>query len=106
MSQGVVIYPALWLIMIDEFVCILGRSVVKVAYAVEFVVLVSGIFPSIMTESVEGAWRLQDAGSVSMRAPIKMELFFTETRVPEFHPRGSPRLNEQKLILSAISSFI
>ena len=107
--QGGAISPVLWLIVMDKILRTLDSSGVKVvAYADDLVILVSGMFLSIMSDIMEGAlrkvclWAARCGLSIN---PTKTQLmlFTTKTRIPEFH---LPRLNEQRLVLSSNVKYL
>lgn len=94
MFRGDAIPSVLWLIVMYKIIRILVRSGVKdVVYANHLVILVSGVFPSVISEIKEGLLK-----NVCLRANRGgLGINSTKTDVI-LHP---PRLNEQRLGLSS-----
>lgn len=107
--QGGVISPLLWLLVINKILLRLDNMRIKtVAYADDVVIIVSGLFPSVLSEIMNGAlealndWATRSGLGVNPRKTEVM-LFTTKTKIPKFDP---PRLSGIEIPLSTHAKYL
>ena len=98
--QGGVISPLLWLIVVNTILMELGNRGIKVvAYADDVVILLSGMFPDVISDIMSGALVLlsnwaTDSGLGVNPSKTELVLFTTKTKIPSLN---LPRLKNCEL---------
>lgn len=107
--QGGVISPLLWLIVVNEILLELDRNGIKaVAYADDVVILVSGLFPDVISNIMSNALRLLSNWATACGLEVnpgktELVLFTTKTKVPSFR---LPRLGNREIPLSDSAKYL
>ena len=107
--QGGVISPLLWLIVINSILIDLDRKGIKVvAYADDVVILVSGLFPDVISDIMSTALGLLDnwatvSGLGVNPSKTELVLFTTKTKIPSFK---LPRLKNCEIPLSNNAKYL